>query len=81
MLKLPQLRGSTKQISWAENIRKCQIAEITDYGLSEYGRKCLEELLASYERLEARWWIINRDNRNFIDKVIYTNDGRMKHWL
>jgi hypothetical protein len=58
-MKLPKLKGSVKQVKWAEDIRKRAIAIMT----KSASRAKVEEAVKEYGK--AKWWIENR-NEDFV---------------
>jgi hypothetical protein len=70
---LPKLKGTEKQIAWAESIRKSMIEHIIEYYISQIIDEAKAEHPEEYERVmkgfealkrhtDASWWIDNRIN-------------------
>jgi hypothetical protein len=67
-LKLPELQGSERQISWAESIRDKAIAKLFSVQ-KPTELEMIKGVLKSYDSVlvQAKWWIENRDS---IDKSL-----------
>lgn len=61
-LEFAQLRGSPKQVKWAEDIRERLAGEFLEYG-EEFDYDEAENIKEKFARVEnARWWIDRRNS-------------------
>lgn len=60
---LPALKGSDKQIAWAQQIRAAKLAAIPAVNAdgSPIGERAAAAIAALKARSDAKWWIDNRD--------------------
>ena len=66
-MDLPELEGSDKQISWAEDIRREAIQAVEDQGIG--GPEAMADALrdALYGQSDAGWWIDHRSHSRAVD--------------